>query len=559
MGSVLSERIREQLEQKPWLPAVLLAIAVLPVKLYGLEVSYFNIHAARDWERGWQMFHGVKFWTHGPELLFRGSIPGWFFNFLTGLFQFPTRNLYFGAMGPPILFAISVGFFYDALRRLYGSKAALIATLYYGLFPLGTIFLRYLWNPAYLYLFTAFAFWCLARAETERRPGFLAAGIIALMMAAQIHLTGYTAIVAFLAGMMIIRLAPTWKHWLIVAGAALLFYAPYVIDQAMNYWPDAAAMSFTTQDQKISMFRVAVNDTFFLPFATHLIPQPHLEPLGIERTFPFSYFERFYEADPVYMSLGMMAAVLGIPPALMMIGAILTPFSWMRRKDLRSAGRLTAAAFLWIVICCIPQILWNPGVEYLPEEKFPVPTRYFIICWPMQFVLLAAALRWIEGRAPIYHLWYWFGPLCAVCLLLTVLFHLRAQRSGEPFHYTLISSWPVHTLRDKTDLAYYMVENHGVTEEVLLTRVRAEGTMLLLTEESIDFELRAALEDIPDHPENHPGHWYFIHRTVNKERITGEYEVIDRAEFGAISLLVYRPLIDMSQFEADAPISWWWY
>lgn len=551
-------RVDAAVAERPWLVSLAVALAFLPLKLFGFEVSYLNIHAARDWERGWQMLHGQAMWFHGPELLFRGTIPGGFFNLLTGLTQIPHRNPFLAAMVPPVLFCGAIFFFHDAGRRLFGQRAALVAALAMGLFPLGTISLRYVWNPAYMYIFGSVALWCLARAFAERRPGFVAGALASLLLASQIHLTGYGGVLAVVVIAAVFRLWPGWRPLLAVALLHGAFLLPYYVSQWMGDWPDRAAHELTRVNLDMDVMRMRPNPYFWLPWGMQFLVQPPLDRMGLEQTFPFSYLERFHQSARWHSQLGLAAFWASLPVGLLMLAGAVR--GWVgRRSGLEpERRRFLAACCLYILIVSSPQFFWNPVAKGMYVENFGVPTRYFYILWPAQFFLLAGGLHWLWGR------WRWAAAaLVAPGLLLnawlTVAFHVEARRTGEPFNYLTQRGWPVHALRDKVALASFLVEKYGMTEEVLLKRVHTEGKLLLFTEESLDYELRAALESMPDHPAADMTLYYFIYRPENDARIVGRFEEVERKRFGGLAVMVYRPKIDLSRWQPDAPISWWWY
>ncbi len=554
------------LGERPWRTGVLLAVLFLPLKLYGFETSYLNIHAARDWERGWQMLRFEQGWWHGPELLFRGSIPGFFFNVLSGLFHFPFRNPMFAAMGPPILFSASVFFVFDFLRRLYPISISVTGTLLYGALPMGTVLLRYLWNPSYLFLFTAIAVWFIVRSVMEKRRNLLAGALISLLLAFQVHITALAALLACFLCSLALRIVPARKVWALFFGLAILFFVPYIVDQWRSGWPDGVARQHLEVDAHIDIYRYRLNPNFVLPFAMQVFHQPPLDQFQLRQTFPFSYYEHYYYSSPSASRLGTYAFFLSLPLALCALGGVVSAVFRLAQRDRSPRALVLFFSLAWLLAACLPQVIWNPKTLLHGEDDFGVPVRYFIILWPVQFLFAAEGLHrlvlFTSGR--FKGSVQWLPPLlmapAIVCFVLfTVSFHLHARRTGEPFRYLHIPDWPVHTLQEKLDIAYHLVGEYGVDEEIMLTRVYTEGPILYLTEESLDFEIRTALERTPDRPEPDPELFYFIYKPHNRERIAGDYDEVERRRFKALELLVYRPLQDQQEVEVDPPISWWWY
>ncbi len=553
------DRLRLHITQRPWLLSILLAVAFLPIKLYGSDCSYLNMHAARDWERGWQMWHGVRAWWNGPELLFRGSIPGCFFNLLTGLFQIPSRNPLWAAMGPGILFCIAIGFFHDGMRRVFGDRVALWCALLYGAQPLGTIALRYLWNPAYLFVFAAIALWCVARAIRERNGGWMAGALTSLLLAVQIHLSVYAAVGAVVVIMLRFRLFPRWWQWLAVIAIYTACVAPYFFNQWRDGWPDRAMQRQTALDSQIDVSRFKVNPLFFPPFGVQIFVQY----LGYPQTFPFSYYERFYQASPTFRRIGKVAFLVTAPLVLLLLAGVARAFSRPGADDEGAIARrrYTEAATIYLVGCCLPHLLWNPRAQGIFADHFGVPIRYLLILWPSQWVLMGAALSWGFERTPFVRraLAAWLAAMIALCLVVTVLFNYQARRSGEPFNYLFYQTMPVHALRDKVALAEHLVTKWGVDEQVLQDRVHTADSMMLGMEESMDYEIRAALEHHPSHPKADPGVFYFLCKPRDLPHVKGDAETLESRDFGGVGLVVYRPNQDLGRWQVDAPLSWWWF
>ncbi|MCC6546962.1 hypothetical protein IT570_07315 [Candidatus Sumerlaeota bacterium] len=553
--------LREHLERKPWLVSLALAIAFLPIKLYGSECGYLNMHAARDWERGWQMWHGVQPWWNGPELLFRGAIPGFFFNVLAGIFQLPARNPIFASYGPGFLFCGAIFFFHDGVRRVFSPAAALWGTLLFASQPLGTIALRYLWNPSYLFVFSAIALWCVARAVGERRGGWMSGALMATLLAAQIHLSAYSATLAVVLMMIRSRLFPRWWQLLLVIAIFAATVTPYFVSQYLNAWTDQAALRQNELEVQLNITRILPNPTFFPPFGIQFWVQPS----HYFKTFPFSYYERFYEARRAFAWLGSMGFVLTVPLLVAAFGGML---AGMRKCCFPEAGgdlkrMYLQCAAIYLIACCIPQIFWNPGAKsglYANNANFGVPIRYLLIFWPSQFILMTGALEWIFARRRFaLPTRLWLSAAVGVCLMLTVLFNWQGLRTGEPFNYLHLSERPVHAVRDKFALARHLVNKWGVDDATLQARVHTAGFMMTGAEESMDYEIRAALEMNPAHPVADPGVFYFLCEAPELARVKGDAEILEQSAFGGIGLTVYRPRRDMSAWQVDAPLSWWWY
>ncbi|HMX61890.1 MAG TPA: hypothetical protein PKD58_02360, partial [Candidatus Sumerlaeota bacterium] len=63
----------------------------------------------------------------------------------------------------------------------------------------------------------------------------------------------------------------------------------------------------------------------------------------------------------------------------------------------------------------------------------------------------------------------------------------------------------------------------------------------------------------PGHPKADPGIFYFLSGSAELGRVKGDAEILEQKSFGSIGLTVYRPRQDLSRWQVDAPLSWWWY
>jgi hypothetical protein len=539
------------LVRRPWFLSVLLAVAFIPFKLHGFRLSYLNIHAARDWERGWQLLSGERFWAHGPELLFGGSIPGFFFYVLTGLSQFPYRLPEVAAAMPAMMFCASIGFFHDTLRRLYSTPAALLGTLAYGCFPFGTLALRYLWNPSYLFLFGTLALWLLVRSFTEQRRALAGWALLPILLAGQIHLTAYFVAAALVGVLVARRWFPGWRPLAVVVLVVGVFLAPYYIQQVTGGWSDHVGLRANTQrTDGVSILRLRPNPNFLHAAGLQVLVQAPSERLW-PQTFPFSYYDRLYLASPAARVVGWVAFGLGcclLP--LIVVGAV---------RPGEGTARRTACLYAAVALVAVglPQMVWNPRLG--SDAHSGVAARYFFAAWPCQFLLLAAGIDWALRRPAVRPVvTALVGATCAAGLVLATLFTLEAGRSGHPFRYLTYDNWPVHTLRDKMAIARYLVREYGVDEDIFRARMHTQDGLLSFPEESLDYEIRAAAQTIRPRRPADPGLYYFLFDPAEQHRLRGEFEVIELRTFGPLALLVYRPMHDLTGWRNDPPVSWWW-
>ncbi len=134
-------------------------------------------------------------------------------------------------------------FVYVAARRLKLSGAgSLAAAVAYAVSPAGILFGRMIWNVNFVPLLAAVALCGLVDFLTSRRPLPLAASLLAVGWAAQLHLVASVYGVLWLAVAIYSRRDLRWP-W--VAGAAalvLLPLVPYVVYEAQGGWADLALL-----------------------------------------------------------------------------------------------------------------------------------------------------------------------------------------------------------------------------------------------------------------------------------------------------------------------------
>jgi hypothetical protein len=81
-----------------------------------------------------------------------------------------------------------------------------------------------------------------------------------------------------------------------------------------------------------------------------------------------------------------------------------------------------------------------------------------------------------------------------------------------------------------------------------------------MPEESLDYEMRSAIENHPDAPARDPSLYYFLFESEDLERLAGNYREVDLQVFGSLGVLVYRPTVPVPEdWQIDPPVSWWWY
>ena len=545
-------KAEELLGRHPFAVAAGLVVLFGLVKLYGFQFGWLNIHGARDVERGWELLHGERLWLSGPEMSFGGSTPGWFLYFFLGLFQIPARNPLLLAAVPGALFAVSVGFVYDAARRFFLPGTALACAMLYGAFPFGTFVVRYIWNPSFIFFFSALAFWAIAVGISSRRPGWFALALLAALLTTQLHISGFTIVAAVIVFMLATRSNPGRGPLLGVVGVYLAIILPYFIHEMLHGWPDHIRLTFQQETgEGLQVFRVRYVETFLSVVGLHLFVKPPWWP----ELPPFEYYSQYYRGG------GHVAAVLGWALFLLSIGMLKLFLAgiWLALRHTKErATPFLLFAMLAIVLTCLPMMVWNPLIGGVEDIRHP--PRYFFVFWPAQFFLVSAGVHWIRTHAPALRPVLAGFILVYTGLALGMTWHFVevAKRDRVMFRYTTEYPGTVRPIIDKMNLAHFLVEYHGVDEGRFLSRVHADRKVFIHTEEDLIHELRWALET-GTRGEHDEDTYFFLYDTGDRDQITGEFEALDQAEFGTLGVLVFRPGRPLEDWQPDAPVGWWWY
>ncbi len=550
-------KAEEALGRWPLVVPVGLVVLFALVKLYGFQYGWLNIHGARDVERGWELLHGQRLWLNGPEMSFGGSTPGWFLYFFLGLFQIPARNPLLMAALPALFFAISVGFVYDAARRFFLPATALAVAVLYGVFPFGTFATRYIWNPAFIFFFSSLVFWAVAVGLSTKRPGWFALALLAALLTAQLHISGFCLAVAVVVFLLATRYNPGKWPLLSVLGVYLLIVGPYFIYEIINGWPDQIRLTFQQETgEGLQVFRIGYVETFLSVVGLQLFVKPDWWP----ELPPFEYYSHYYaEGGRRAAALGWVLFVLSIGLLKLLLAGI-----WMviRYPKERSCPFLLFA-MLAIVITCLPMMVWNPLIA--GAEDIRHPPRYFFVFWPAQFFLVGGGIVWLRRYAPRFFepvtragLPAFVAAYTTFALGMTWHFVEVAKRDRVMFRYTTEYPGTVRPIIDKMSLAHFLVEYHGVDEGRFLSRVHADRKVFIHTEEDLIHELRWALETAtPGEPSGES--YFFLYDSRDAGRIEGNFTEISRAHFGTLGVLEFVPDEPLDEWQPDVPVGWWWY
>lgn len=537
---------------RTWPLSLALALLAAPFKLYGASIGYLNVHAARDWERGYRLVHFVEPVFHGSERSSGGVTPGYFHSILTGLFQAFGREPLLAAAGPAVLFSISVFFVHEAFRRFTRPWAALAATVLYALFPMAALAVRYLWNPSYLFLFLAVAFYAVARAACEERPNFMALGLAAVLLATHIHTSAWFLLGGLVAVAVAGRLWPTWRLLALVFAVQGALVVPFYFSDAANDWEASNSFTVRPPGERRTGFSWEWSPSVNWNLSRQVfVPNPDSEP---NAHLTFSYYERrLAEGSPAFQGVARAASLLSLPVGVLAIAGLVAG-SWVRRGPGRRRALLLVA---YIAGAAGPPVLfyafWDPS--FGDTGRVNLQLRYFFTVWPLQFAGVAMAMDALGSiphrlvrRVAAGTAWAWTAAAGLSFAAFTTLFMAEAKDDGYPFRYLAYEGHPVFTIRDLAAASNFLVTEYHIDETTMRRHVHSHPQMFFVTEQSLAWPMRAALAKAPPTGRPDPDTYFFLYRSDWDGQVVCRSEVVETRTFGALSVMVFR--------HPDLPDSW---
>ncbi len=172
-----------------WLGLILLVGAFL--RFYKLrEWQFFNYDQARDYLIVKKIILDGKFTLVGPTVLTPGVfLPPFYYYSLI----FPLWLFGFHLIGPDIYTALlgilAVGIFFLLVKDLFGSRAAILASLVFGFNPYLIQASRHAWNPNTIYLFTTIFALSFERFFLKKKSYYLVFASFSFSWALNLHYT----------------------------------------------------------------------------------------------------------------------------------------------------------------------------------------------------------------------------------------------------------------------------------------------------------------------------------------------------------------------------------
>jgi hypothetical protein len=387
--------------------------------------------------------------------------------------------------------------------------------------------MRYLWNPAFLPIFNVMALMFLMLWAVDDRKWAVGAFLVVWGLAFQIHFSTYIYGVVFLALMPWRRcLWPHWRPVLIAALALTPFFWPYFAREIDTRWSNAEGLVDDIVPIE-RIFALSPNPTFIAQSLQHLRVDLH-EPTEPQRYTHFVQFMETLGGYPWLQKFALMVELITwaqVPLFVAGTVALLTVLlNWPRRtaSQLRAlfmnqerSQRIASVLLVWLGFSSLALLMLR---EHGPGLPRPIPARYFIIWYPIQYIVMVLGLRALlvlrrarnggPANQPAVTMGI-FATTLVIALaitqgILTFTFLHISENAGVTFCYSGHLDRPLYNHGDKWRLARILVEERGLSEQAFLERFMATNrrySWMPVDEEFFDYELfgqrRFTVQDDP--------------------------------------------------------------
>ncbi len=562
-----------------WAALALILLVAAALRLSHPGVGYLNMHAARDCFRTLDLIQGGPFHATGPEFFYGGRTPGWFYYLYLSvpLSVSPSPlsiNVWIG-----ILSLVTGALWHVVCPRHVGVGTSLVATALFAVSPISIAMARYMWNPAHLPLFSVLFLLFLLRWRTDGRRWALGAALVVWGLAFQIHFTAYVYLVALLA------MRP-WRRdrrsgWFPVAIALLtlvLFLWPFVANEIATRGGNTAAVAAATHGDN-PILATRLNPTAIPQALEHLqfdlreatVPTRHAHFTHFLTALEQSHPRWLAFADGVHWFTWLQVILFGVGMVALTAAGLGRPRALAERLRglfVRPDTAPTLALIVWVWLGVPMLTLLFLGTHGVGARA--VPARYFIIWYPVQYLVIALGLRALaqlatrrEGPA-----WRWrLGPLPAALVTALVLaqatvamlFLRVSAETGVTFHFAANPELPLHTVGDKMRIAEILVTERGLNLNAFRERFTTDLALSQLTEQFIDYEMRAQPRFTvqPDPPPDLRFHLMSHERPFPIPPASAE--VVHTDEVGALRAVTYRvtdPALIIPSQAVENPYIW---
>ena len=421
---------------------------------------------------------------------------------------------------------------------MFGPVEGFVAAALYAVFPMAVFSGKALWNPGFIPFFATLFLLTLWRFLVGRRPWTLALVLCLLGVLLQIHMSG--AIFVLLLPVALLLYRPPVRRWPLVAGllSVALLYAPYVVYEVQQGFPDAEKIFAWAGEPQASSFWLIAGRGFWAPF---VLPERLAAALG-KGVSPAIF--------PVVQRVELTLLVIGLLTLLLLI---------IKAKDRRPYLFLG----LWFAL----------PFGIVPYNKVGVLWYYFDILYPSQFLLMGVLLQLALRVFPNTGVRTWANNGChlAVALLVSMLvttqvwfmisFAGEVQRSGLlKFPGGIFLTAPSHiettvetvSLGGRKALAKSFRREFGVNHAFAERRVH--GALYQLFREDKGFLFGTLSPHMSAEQFDATLHYLIVH---------DDFQVpLDQrrnARVGAYMIIAYQPMIQYESWQwSVSPEPGWW-
>jgi len=532
------------------------------LRFAAVPVNCLNTHAARDIYRALALLHLDHPPLSGAELYFGGRVPGFFYYLLTAIPLAIWSTPWSVALWMALLGSLAAGITYHAMRWVSAPTTALAASLGYATFPLALIEGLYLWNPVYLPFISSVALWGLCYwLGTRRGTGFavcLTAGLLGL----QVHLSAY--VILAVAVLVLIAMGARGKsgrgirgarlrHVLLAFLIALPFVFPYLWSRGQWLFFDVTPGS---SEVPAGLTSWRLNPHALLTGVRALVFRDDTGSWA-----EFIHFRRFFRYLLIYKpgqyvlcrTFGHVVSLVGFGTFFLLGFANLIAITflpganpWRRsvlvdgKIDTGAARPLGLALLAWLIIPMLV-VLKMTGSTDSETPLLGIPTRYFVIYYPVSMVVTGLGFSWAFHRAASSVRLLVGGVFgCAVLIhaVIFVAFLQFAYRTASVFDALHPGSY-VKPLFVEAALSNYLANVRNVSETDFAKRTLTDGSFSMMdAEQYLDLSL---FEGKGTDRHANPKHWYYLYDTEKSwlpPLIPESGRLVDRFEYRQFRILV---------------------
>src|SRR5580658_7724347 len=231
----------------PALLAIVLVIGACALRLALIRTARFCGDEAEFWAMARSIVRGEAHPVLGPPVTGGAARhPGPAFYYIMALSQLFSRTPEAANAFIAILGGLSVGLYWDALRRSFGDGAALVAALLLACAPWSVLYADRIWNANLLCILVVIAFWAACRLR-ERPDSWLVVPFLALcIVMPQVHLAAPAALAAL--GVLVWPALQKTRKSHLALGVALgiALYEPFIKNELTTGFSDTLAVLHET-------------------------------------------------------------------------------------------------------------------------------------------------------------------------------------------------------------------------------------------------------------------------------------------------------------------------